>query len=87
MIKREKRKIETSVVSDIICNKCAKSMLIGMDDFYEGTCLESDFGYGSNKDTLREEFHLCDDCYDEIVSSFRIKPYRLGGLELFFEKV
>lgn len=63
------------VIDDVLCNKCGKSMQISNYEYEsEGTRLFADFGYGSNKDGLMEEFHLCDDCYDQFIALFKHAP-------------
>jgi len=84
MFIRETKMVEKECVKDILCNKCEKSTIIDSHGFYEGTRLESDFGYGSVKDGDREEFHLCDDCYKALTGSFKIEPTKLASIESFF---
>lgn len=76
-IKTKTQKIvEVEEISNIFCNKCDKS-IIYLYNNVAGTKLLADFGYGSVKDGLMEEFHLCDDCYDDLVLTFKHPPTKL----------
>ncbi len=65
---------ETKEMSRIICNKCGKEIPVvggvSSEDFLE---VEKRWGYFSKKDNQVDRFDLCEDCYDELVESFRIK--------------
>jgi [ribosomal protein S18]-alanine N-acetyltransferase len=50
------------------CNKCGKD-IVGHDDYLE---VQKIWGYYSNKDFDTHSFVLCEECYDELVSSFKI---------------
>lgn len=54
------------------CNKCGKES----EDQYinENVEINLSFGYGSRRDNTKMDFYLCDDCLDEIISSFKIEP-------------
>ncbi len=57
----------------IICNCCKK--VIQMEDYHSRTeylHVEKAWGYSSNKDGERQEFDLCEPCYDALVRKFRI---------------
>ena len=36
--------------------------------------VEKRWGYASSKDNQVHRFELCEDCYDEMVRHFRVKP-------------
>ncbi len=61
------------VIEDILCNKCGKSIYLG-DEFISGVKICVLFGYGSNKDGLINEFHICDLCYNLIIENFVFEP-------------
>ena len=72
--KKEQKTIEVTKTLDIVCNKCGKSLKI--DDFgcFEGGEVRVDFGYGSLKDGEIKKFEICDNCYDELISTFKHIP-------------
>lgn len=65
---------DSNELEKVICNKCGKEMKVikgvSQEDFLE---VEKRWGYGSHKDNEVDSFELCEDCYDELVESFRIK--------------
>ncbi len=64
----------TEKIEKIICNKCGKEILVRggvpQEDVLEG---RKRWGYHSRKDNQVDCFDLCEDCYDELIRSFRIK--------------
>lgn len=64
---RQYKTEEIEVVDKYICNKCGKEIA-------EGDVLSVDkrWGYFSEKDNEVHHFELCEQCYDELVSAFRI---------------
>ena len=73
---RQYRTEETVVeeLDKIICNKCGKEIKIikgvAQEDFLT---VNKRWGYFSNKDNQEDSFELCEDCYDELVASFKIR--------------
>lgn len=65
---------ETKETGKIICNKCGKEIPVlkgvPQEDVLE---VEKRWGYFSDKDNQVDRFDLCEQCYDELVKSFRIK--------------
>ena len=65
---------ETKELDKIICNKCGKEIEVirgvAQEDYLT---VEKRWGYFSNKDNQEDVFDLCEDCYDELVASFKIK--------------
>ena len=65
---------ETVELDKIICNKGGKEIKVirgvAQEDYLEVT---KRWGYFSNKDTQEDCFDLCEDCYDELVASFKIR--------------
>ena len=61
----------------VVCNSCGKElkMINGMmmEDAFEA---RKRWGYFSKKDTVEHAFVLCEECYDRIVSEFKI-PVRV----------
>ena len=64
---RQYKKEETEVIEKYICNRCGKEMM--QEDVLS---VEKRWGYFSNKDNEVHRFELCEQCYDEIVSTFQI---------------
>lgn len=67
-------KIEVKELDKIICNKCGKEIEVirgvAQEDYLS---VEKRWGYFSNKDNQEDAFDLCEDCYDELVASFKIR--------------
>lgn len=65
---------ETTEVEKIICNKCGKEISVyrgvPSEDVLE---VEKRWGYFSGKDNRVDRFDLCEECYDELIESFKIK--------------
>jgi hypothetical protein len=74
--KRKEIKVhDVQVTTDILCNKCGKSVCLDSQlNWMEGCEISPNFEYGSNKDGLIQNFHICDDCYDEFIGTFKYKP-------------
>ena len=65
---------ETKEIDKIICNRCGRSIPViqgvPREDVLE---VSKRWGYFSEKDNRLDEFDLCEQCYDEIISEFKIK--------------
>lgn len=65
---------EIKEIDKIICNKCGKEIKVvrgvAQEEFLS---VEKRWGYFSNKDNREDTFDLCEDCYDELVASFKIR--------------
>ena len=70
----KKDTIEVRELDKIICNKCGKEIEVirgvAQEDFLT---VDKRWGYFSNKDNQEDAFDLCEDCYDELVASFKIQ--------------
>ena len=64
----------TDELEKIICNKCGKEIEviqgIAQEDYL---AVKKRWGYFSDKDNQEDTFDLCEDCYDELVASFKFK--------------
>jgi ribosomal-protein-alanine N-acetyltransferase len=65
------------VVDNIYCNMCGKPIkkmkdMTGDPMFADYLRVDKTWGYFSNKDCRRDEFHLCEDCYDKLIKQFKI---------------
>lgn len=65
---------ETREIEKIICNKCGREIQVlggvPQEDVLEVT---KRWGYFSDKDNQVDRFDLCEECYDELVRSFKIQ--------------
>jgi hypothetical protein len=73
----ENRMVDTTVVDDVLCNKCGKSIFLNMVDedgvpYFSGIPIRQRWGYESKKDGVETIAHICEECYDEFASSFSI---------------
>jgi len=67
-------KIKEKEINSITCNKCKKKFKKKNIEFSPITEFKFDFGYGSKRDGEEIYFDLCDECVDEFINSFKIKP-------------
>lgn len=59
------------------CNMCGKELRVENGILKEGCFHGSqNFGYFSGRDGLVERFDLCEECYGELVRSFKIPAER-----------
>lgn len=72
---RSKRAVQVEKVTEVLCNKCKRSLinLLG----FEGTSFSVEFGYGSKRDGTKEKFDLCDECYEDLINSFHYPPEKV----------
>lgn len=70
---------DKSIKIKIYCNCCGKAIgetaIVGthMDYLY----VEKQWGYFSSKDFTKQSFNICEQCYDQWVSSFKIPVQEL----------
>ncbi len=64
---------QTNVVNKLVCNKCGKEVHVINGIPEQELCqVDMQWGYFSNKDGEKHSFDLCEECYDELVKSFKI---------------
>lgn len=64
----------------VYCNQCRKEIsLSGQEDFFHGS---KAWGYFSKKDLMQDDFYLCEDCYDHMISQFQIPVCRTERKEV-----
>lgn len=67
----------------IYCNKCGRVIClkeaVEKADYVK---IQKKWGYFSGKDGVCQEINICEDCYDEMVKSFRIPPREEENTEL-----
>ena len=57
----------------VFCNKCGKKFIMHKDIVHEGIFnMEYMWGYFSKKDGEIHSFDLCEECYDKMISQFKI---------------
>ena len=60
-------------VQEILCNCCGKKIRIENGMVMEGVFHgQVQWGYFSQKDGRKDEFDLCENCYDRFVKSFAL---------------
>ncbi|MCB7306354.1 hypothetical protein NE683_19890 [Bariatricus massiliensis] len=60
-------------ITKIICNQCGKEIeVVNGIAKEEVLTVEKQWGYFSDKDTEFHQFDMCEQCYDKLISSFRI---------------
>ena len=57
---------------EIICNCCKKVIQEPKKPYAEFLHVEKQWGYFSGKDGEKQEFDICEACYDKWVESFQI---------------
>lgn len=72
----------------VVCNKCGRILKVE-DGYLKEGCFSADaaFGYFSRKDGIVHSFDLCEDCYDEMVSQFRVPVEEKEETELLPENL
>lgn len=57
----------------VVCNQCQKELKVENGYLKEG-CFHGEvvFGYFSHRDGTKQQFDLCEECYDKIVKQFAI---------------
>ena len=70
------RKYDDNIEKDLLeiyCNKCGKKILLENGIIKEGAfSIDYGWGYFSNKDGENHSLDLCEDCYDELIKSFKL---------------
>ena len=73
MKKYKKISIIKNDTDEIYCNMCAKKIEKDKTGiFYDHLEIKKTWGYFSSMDGEAHEFELCEDCYREIISKFKI---------------
>lgn len=67
----------------VVCNQCGRTLKVEGGILKEG-CFSADylFGYFSKKDGVRNRFDLCEECYEKIISQFKIPVEETEETEL-----
>lgn len=63
-------------VDSIFCNCCGKEIEKNQFGYHhEYLSIKKDWGYNSEFDGQSHEIELCQECYKNIIESFKIRPY------------
>jgi ribosomal-protein-alanine N-acetyltransferase len=74
---------QENVLAEMKCNCCGKEMKVENGFLREGGFhVEYNFGYFSNKDGMKHVWDLCEECYDKIISNFKISVDESENREL-----
>ncbi len=65
---------EKQEVEKVFCNICGKEIEKDIYGYYRDYLhIEKDWGYNSNKDGENHSIDICEECYDNLIKSFKIK--------------
>ena len=60
-------------LAEIYCNKCGKKIITDKGIIKEGVfSITYGWGYFSRKDGETHSLDLCEDCYDELIKTFKL---------------
>lgn len=81
MIQNKLEKRDVEVVSDVICNLCGKTCNAakGQEETpsYEFATISASWGYFSTHDMDVHEAHVCNLCYDSVLTPlFKLSPLK-----------
>lgn len=82
---REKNMLEyqRKKLTKVVCNCCGREILVENEIVKEGVfCGRICWGYFSKRDGVEDSFELCENCYDDMVATFKIPIGRKASLEL-----
>jgi len=71
MIREENETKEVAVIKDVLCNKCGVSCLCHTTCGFSYASLNVHWGYGSTRDMEVHEAQLCQNCWEEIIKTFK----------------
>ena len=57
-------------VEKVLCNCCGKEIKKEHGYFADHLHIEKQWGYFSQKDGRKDDFDICESCYDKFVNSF-----------------
>ncbi|MGN0403240.1 MAG: hypothetical protein ACI4HQ_13410 [Acetatifactor sp.] len=67
----------------VVCNRCGRELKVEGGILKEGCfSAEYSFGYFSKKDGIKNCFDLCEECYDAMISQFKIPVDAVEETEL-----
>lgn len=73
MRRYEERTVCNKVLDKVFCNKCGKEIKLDGGIMKEDILtVDKHWGYFSGKDNEVHHFDLCEQCYDELITSFAI---------------
>lgn len=73
MRKFKKVAIEKDVVEEIYCNICGEEITKNIHSHFDDYLhIEKVWGYHSKKDGKKDDFDVCQRCYEEWIKTFKI---------------
>ncbi len=67
---------ESQVLTKVVCNCCGKEIPLMREGIREEYFhAEKAWGYFSNQDGRQDSFDLCQECYEKMIESFKIKVH------------
>ena len=64
---------EKKILEKVLCNCCGRELAMTGHHVAEGVMhVRKDWGYFSEKDLVRHEFDVCEQCYDKMIEKFQI---------------
>jgi len=72
MLKLESQTVTSMQLTDVVCDNCGKSCKTRDGNFEYGE-LNGDWGYGSRWDGEQHAAHLCQDCWQKLLDSFKVR--------------
>ena len=64
---------EHQTMTKVVCNCCGKEIPLIREDMWEDYFhAEKNWGYLSNQDGRTDSFDMCQDCYEKMISQFKI---------------
>lgn len=74
---------EKKQLDKVLCNCCGRELLMAGNHVAEGVMyVRKDWGFFSEKDLVRHEFDMCEQCYDKMIEEFRIPVTEREILEM-----
>lgn len=65
---------EKQEIEKVFCNICGKEIEKDIYGYHRDYLhIEKDWGYNSNKDGENHSIDICEECYDNLIKSFKIK--------------
>ena len=64
---------QENILTQVLCNQCGKELKV-KDGYLKEGCFTADtvFGYFSKKDGNHYHFDLCEECFDKMISRFKV---------------
>ena len=74
---------EKKILEKVLCNCCGRELSMTGRLVAEGVLhVRKDWGFFSEKDLVRHEFDVCEQCYDKLIAEFQIPVTERDVLEV-----